>query len=125
VATAIAAADDAVELAATWALAGPDEVTFDALVDAVHGGPVAKVHVDGDGGGLAGAALADGGPSGADGGANRTSSAELTPAQLGVLAADSLPDPGLPAPPGPAPMPLAEAVARSAGPVRPGVAGPA
>ena len=124
VAAAIAAADDAVELAATWALAGPDEVTFDALVDAVHGGPVAKVHVDGDGGVLPGAALADGGPSGAEGGATRKSSAGLTPAQLGVLAADSLPDPGLPAPPGPAPMPLAEAVARSAGPVRPGVAGP-
>jgi NAD(P)H dehydrogenase (quinone) len=101
VAGAIAAADDAIELAATWALAGPDEVTFDALVDAVHGGPVARVHAGGDGGAL------------------------LTPAQLGVLAADSLPDPGLPAPPGPAPMPLAEAVARSAAPVRPGVAGPA
>jgi NADH dehydrogenase len=125
VAAAIAAADDAVELAATWALAGPDEVTFDALVDVVHGGPVAKVHVDGDGGVLPGAALADGGPSGAEGGATRRSSAGLTPAQFGVLAADSLPDPGLPAPPGPAPMPLAEAVARSAGPVRPGVAGPA
>lgn len=124
VAAAIAAADDAVELAATWALAGPDEVTFDALVDAVHGGPVAKVHVDGDGGALPGAALADGGPSAAEGGAPRKPSAGLTPAQLGVLAADSLPDPGLPAPPGPAPMPLAEAVARSAGPVRPGVAGP-
>jgi uncharacterized protein YbjT (DUF2867 family) len=123
VAAAIAAADDAVELAATWALAGPDEVTFDALVDAVHGGPVAKVHVEG--GAPPGAALADGGPSGADGGATRRSSAGLTPAQLGVLAADSLPDPGLPAPPGPAPMPLAEAVARGAGPVRPGVAGPA
>jgi uncharacterized protein YbjT (DUF2867 family) len=92
VAAAIAAADDAIELATTWALAGPDTVTFDALVDAVHGGPVAKVHAGGDGGAL------------------------LTPAQLGVLAADSLPDPGLPAPPGPAAMPLAEAVARSAGP---------
>ena len=102
VAEAIAAADDAVELAATWALAGPDEVTFDALVDAVHGGPVPKLHVDGDGGGSAG----------------------LTPAQLGVLALDSLPDPGLPAPPGLAPTPLAEALARSAGPVRRGVAGP-
>jgi uncharacterized protein YbjT (DUF2867 family) len=121
VAAAIAAADDAVELAATWALAGPDKVTFDALVDAVHGGPVAKVHVDGDGGVPPGAALADGRPTEAEGGATRTSSAGLTPAQLGVLAADSLPDPWLPAPPGPAPMPLAEAVARSAGPVRPGL----
>jgi uncharacterized protein YbjT (DUF2867 family) len=125
VAAAIAAADDAVELAATWALAGPDEVTFDALVDAVHGGPVAKVHVDGDGGALPGAAVADGGPSGAEGGTTRRRPAGLTPAQLGVLAADSLPGPGLPAPPGLAPVSLAEAVTRSAGPVRPGVAGPA
>ena len=113
VAAAVAAADDAVELAATWALAGPDEVSFDALVDAAHGGPVAKVHLDGDGG----AAGGDGGAAG--------SSAGLTPAQLGVLAADSLPEPGLPAPPGLVPTPLAEALARSAGPVRPGVAGPA
>jgi uncharacterized protein YbjT (DUF2867 family) len=109
VAAAVAAADDAVELAATWALAGPDEVTFDALVDAAHGGPVAKVHLDGNGG----AAGGDGGAAG--------SSAGLTPAQLGVLAADSLPDPGLPAPPGLVPTPLAEALARSAGPVRPGL----
>jgi uncharacterized protein YbjT (DUF2867 family) len=113
VAAAVAAADDAVELAATWALAGPDEVTFDALVDAVHGGRVAKVHLAGSGGATGG----DGGAAGP--------SAGLTPAQLGVLAADSLPDPGLPAPPGLVPTPLAEAVARSAGPVRPGVAGPA
>ena len=108
VAAAVAAADDAVELAATWALAGPDEVSFDALVDAVNGGPVAKVHLDGGG--------ATGGDGGADG-----SSAGLTPAELGVLAADSLPDPGLPAPPGLVPTPLAEALARSAGPVRPGL----
>ena len=108
VAAAVAAADDAVELAATWALAGPDEVSFDALVDAVNGGPVAKVHLDG------------GGATDGDGGA-----AGLTPAELGVLAADSLPDPGLPAPPGLVPTPLAEALARSAAPVRPGVAGPA
>jgi uncharacterized protein YbjT (DUF2867 family) len=101
VAAAVAAADDAVELAATWALAGPDEVSFDALVDAVNGGPVAKVHLDGGGG---------------DG-----ASAGLTPAELGVLAADSLPDPGLPAPPGLVPTPLAEALARSGGPVRPGL----
>ena len=72
VAAAVAAADDAVELAATWALAGPDEVSFDALVDAVNGGPVAKVHLDGGG--------ATGGDGGADG-----SSAGLTPAELGVL----------------------------------------
>ena len=104
VAAAVAAADDAVELAATWALAGPDEVSFDALVDAVNGGPVAKVHLDG-----VGAAGGDGGAAG------------LTPAELGVLAADSLPDPGLPAPPGLVPTPLAEALARSAGPVRPGL----
>ena len=103
VAAAIAAADDAVELAATWAVAGPDEVSFDALVDAVHGGPVPKVHLDRGGGASAG----------------------LTPVQLGVLALASLPDPGLPAPPGLVPTPLAEALARSAGPVRPGVAGPA
>jgi uncharacterized protein YbjT (DUF2867 family) len=97
VAAAVAAADDAVELAATWALAGPDEVSFDALVDAVNGGPVAKVHLDG------------GGATDGDGGA-----AGLTAAELGVLAADSLPDPGLPAPPGLVPTPLAEALARSA-----------
>jgi uncharacterized protein YbjT (DUF2867 family) len=113
VAAAVAAADDAVELATTWSLAGPDEVTFDALVDAVHSGPVAKLHLAG--GGVAGVATAD-----AVGGV-----AGLTPAQLGVLAADSLPDPGLPAPPGLVPTPLAEALARNAGPVRPGVAGPA
>jgi uncharacterized protein YbjT (DUF2867 family) len=114
VAAAVAAADDAVELAATWAVAGPDQLTFDALVDAAHGGPVAKVHLgDGDGATVGG----DGGAAGA--------SAGLTPAQLGVLAAGSLPDPGLPAPPGLVPTPLAEALARSAGPVRPGIAGPA
>jgi uncharacterized protein YbjT (DUF2867 family) len=104
VAAAVAAADDAVELAATWAVAGPDEVSFDALVDAVNGGPVAKIHLDGAG------------TTGGEGGAAR-----LTSAELGVLAADSLPDPGLPAPPGLVPTPLAEALARSAGPVRPGL----
>jgi uncharacterized protein YbjT (DUF2867 family) len=98
VAAAIAAADDAVELTATWALAGPDTRTFDALVDAVHGAPVAKVHLGRDGSG-----------------------AGLTPVQLGVLAADSLADPGLPAPPGLVPTPLAEILARTAGPVRPGL----
>jgi NAD(P)H dehydrogenase (quinone) len=108
VAAAIAAADDAVELTATWSVAGSDAVTLDALVDAVHGGPVAKVHLDGGGGDVAGG-----------------SAAGLTPAQLGVLAADSLPDRRFPAAPGLVPTPLAEALARSAGPVRPGVAGPA
>jgi len=101
VAAAIAAADDAVELSATWSLAGPDEVAFDDLVDAVHGAPVAKRHLDG------GAA-----PAG------------LTPTQLEVLAADSLADPGLPAPPGLVATPLAEALARSIGRDRPRVAGP-
>jgi uncharacterized protein YbjT (DUF2867 family) len=97
VATAIAAADDAVELTATWSMSGPTELTFDALVDAVHGGPVAKRHVEG---------ASEGGPG-------------LTPAQLGVLAADSLADPGLERPPGVVPTPLAEALARSR-PARPG-----
>ena len=101
VAAAIAAADDAVELSATWSLAGPDEVAFDDLVDAVHGAPVAKRHLDG------GAA-----PAG------------LTPTQLEVLAADSLPDPGLPTPPGLVATPLAEAVARSVASDRPRVGGP-
>jgi uncharacterized protein YbjT (DUF2867 family) len=111
VAAAIAAADDAVELAATWALAGPDELAFDDLVDAVHGGPVAKRHLDGgddEDRGRGG----DGGPGGG-----------LTPVQVGVLAADSLPDPALARPPGLAPTPLAEALA-SAGPDRSRVAGP-
>jgi uncharacterized protein YbjT (DUF2867 family) len=101
VAAAIAAADDAVELSATWSLAGPDEVAFDDLVDAVHGAPVAKRHLDG------GAA-----------------SAGLTPTQVEVLAADSLADPGLPAPPGLMATPLAETVARAAAGDRTRVAGP-
>ena len=113
VAAAIAAADDAVELAASWALAGPDELSFDALVDAVHGGPVAKRHLHGAAGGGDAAAGAAG------------SLAGLTPSQLEVLAADSLPDPGLPAPPGLVPASLAETLTGVAGPVRPGVAGPA
>ena len=104
VAAAIAAADDAVELRATWALAGPSEVAFDELVDAVHGGPVAKRHLDG---------AADGGEGPAD------PRAGLTPAQAGVLAADSVPDPALRRPPGLAPTPLAEALAGSAGSGRP------
>ena len=85
VAAAIAAADDAVELTATWSLSGPDEVSFDALVDAVHGGPVAKHHL--------------------------AAAAGLTHAQAEVLAADSLADPALVRPPGLAPTPLAEALA--------------
>src|SRR4029453_18246929 len=85
VAAAIAAADDAVELAATWSLSGPDEVSVDALVDAVHGGPVAKHHL--------------------------TAAAGLTHAQAEVLAADSLADPALARPPGLVPTPLAETLA--------------
>jgi uncharacterized protein YbjT (DUF2867 family) len=109
VAAAISAADDAVELAATWSLAGPTQVPFDALVDAVHGGPVAKRHRDGGNGGN---------------GPTPGSWAGLTPAQVGVLAADSLPDPALERPPGLDPTPLDEALARSAGPDRRWVAGP-
>ena len=97
VAAAIAAADDAVELAATWALAGPDEVSFDELVDAVHGGPVAKHHLNGaDGGRWAG----------------------LTGAQVGVLAAGSLPDPALERPPGLVATPLGETLDRCGVPNR-------
>ena len=109
VAEAIAAADDAVELSATWSLAGPTRLTFDELVDAVHGGPVAKRHLDGAAPG------GDGGPGG--GGGTAGSRAELTAVQLEVLAADSLPDPALPVPPRQAPTPLAETLGRSAGPV--------
>jgi uncharacterized protein YbjT (DUF2867 family) len=102
VAAAIAAADDAVELTATWTLAGPDEVTFDGLVDAVHGGPVAKRHLAGaDGGRWAG----------------------LTGAQVGVLAADSLPDPALERPPGLVATPLGETLARCGVPDRSRAAG--
>jgi nucleoside-diphosphate-sugar epimerase len=103
VATAIAAADDtAVELAATWSLAGPAELAFDDLVDAVHGGPVAKRHLAGG----------DGGPR-----------AGLTPVQASVLAADSLADPALERPPGLLPTPLAAALASSAGPTGRGLPG--
>jgi uncharacterized protein YbjT (DUF2867 family) len=105
VAAAIAAADDAVELAATWALAGPDTVTFDALVDAFWGGPVAKRHLHGATAGGDGAAGGD------------RSFAGLTPTQLEVLAADSLPDPGLPVPPALVPAPLAETLGRATGAV--------
>jgi uncharacterized protein YbjT (DUF2867 family) len=103
VAAAIAAADDAVELAATWSLAGPDEVAFDDLVDAVHGRPVAKHHLAGG----------DDHPR-----------AGLTPVQARVLAIDSLADPALERPPGLVPTPLAEALARSAAPGHTRVAGP-
>ena len=102
VAAAIAAADDAVELAATWTMAGPDEVAFDELVDAVHGGPVAKRHLAGT----------DGDPR-----------VGLTPTQVGMLAADSLPAPALPRPPGLATTPLTETLARCPGPDRTRVAG--
>jgi uncharacterized protein YbjT (DUF2867 family) len=112
VATAIAAADDAVELAATWSLAGPAELALDALVDAVHGEPVAKRHVGvGD----------EGAPAGGDGaGATPGPPAGLTPDQVGVLAVDSLADPALPRPPDLEPTPLAETLARSMGRGRPG-----
>jgi len=130
VAAAIAAADDAVELTATWSLAGPTRLTLDDLVDRLHGGPVAKRHLDGGvDGGARGAGLGatggDQGGQGDDDGRLPGARTGLSPAQLGVLALDSLPDPGLPVPPGLVPTPLAEALARGAGPVRPGVAGPA
>ena len=113
VAAAVAAADDAVELAATWALAGPDEVTLDDLVDAVHGRPVAKHHLDsGEGEGRPGEGDGDGEDRGRGGDAGRWGG--LSSVQAGVLAADSLPDPALPRPPGLAPTPLTEALARSA-----------
>jgi uncharacterized protein YbjT (DUF2867 family) len=105
VAAAIAAADDAVELSVTWSLAGPDQVTFDDLVDAVHGAPVAKRHLDGRAAQAAGVPPSGPGPGPLGG---------LTPTQLEVLAADSLADPGLPAPPGLAATPLSEALAGSA-----------
>jgi uncharacterized protein YbjT (DUF2867 family) len=98
-ARAIAAADDAVELRATWTLAGPTQLTLDDLVDALHRTPAAgplrppaKRHL------------------GADAGSG------LTPTQVEVLAADSLADPTLPRPPGVEATPLAEALARSLGP---------
>jgi uncharacterized protein YbjT (DUF2867 family) len=112
VAEAVAAADDAVELAATWSLAGPTRLTLDDLVDAVHGERAAKRHLDG--------ATGDAG-SGGDGPTG--SQAGLTPAQLGVLAADSVGDPALPVPPGPDPTPLDETLARSTGPARRGLPG--
>ena len=107
VADAIAAADDAPELPATsWSLAGPTELAFDDLVDAINGGPAGKRH------------LAAG-----DGEAPTVPQAGLSEVQLEVLAADSLGDPALPAPPGLVPTPLAEALARSADGAWPRVAG--
>jgi hypothetical protein len=87
--------------ATTWSLAGPAHLTFDDLVDAVHGGRVAKRHLE---------------PPGQPG-------PGLSEVQVGVLAADSLGDPALPAPPGLVPTPLAEALARSAAEEWPRVAG--
>ena len=108
VADAIATADDAGELGGTtWSLAGPTQLTFDELVDAVHGDRVAKRH------------LGAGGPGGPAPGLW----AGLSEVQVGVLAADSLGDPALPAPPGLVPASLAETLARSAGRERAGLPG--
>jgi len=108
VADAIATADDAGELGGTtWSLAGPTQLTFDELVDAVHGDRVAKRH------------LGAGGPVGPAPGLW----AGLSEVQVGVLAADSLGDPALPAPPGLVPASLAETLARSAGRERAGLPG--
>lgn len=50
VARAIAAADDHEHLTGTWSLAGPDQMTFDQLVDLVRGTHDPKHHLtDGDG----------------------------------------------------------------------------
>jgi NADH dehydrogenase len=113
VADAIATADDAAELSAvTWSLAGPTQLSFDELVDAVHGSGVAKRHLGkGDGGA--------GGPVAPTSG----SWAGVSEVQGGVLAADSLGDPALPAPPGLVPAPLAETLARSSGRERAGLPG--
>jgi uncharacterized protein YbjT (DUF2867 family) len=116
VADAIAAADDAAELpAVAWSLAGPAQLTFDELVDAVHGSRVAKRHL---GPGAGGDGVADG-----PGAPSQRGWAGLSEVQVGVLAADSLGDPALPAPPGLAPTPLAETLARSAGRERAGLPG--
>ncbi|HYY78634.1 MAG TPA: NAD(P)H-binding protein [Actinomycetes bacterium] len=88
VARAVALADDAVELRATWSVAGPTETSLDELVDAVRGAPAAKRHT--------GTAAADG----------------LSAAEVEVLAADSLPDPALDRPPGLVPIPLSETLRR-------------
>ena len=106
VADAIASADDAAELGGTtWSLAGPTQLTFDELVDAVHGDRVAKRHL---------------GPTGPPAPGLW---AGLSEVQVGVLAADSLGDPALPAPPGLVPASLAETLARSAGRERAGLPG--
>jgi uncharacterized protein YbjT (DUF2867 family) len=106
VADAIATADDAAQLPpTTWSLSGPTQLTFDDLVDAIHGGSVGKRHLD----------AGDTGPHGRRVG--------LSEAQVGVLAADSVADPALSPPPGLVPTPLAQALARSAGGQRPRVAG--
>ena len=108
VADAIATADDAAELGgATWSLAGPTQLTFDELVDAVHGEPGRQAPPR--------RRRAVGPAPG--------SWAGLSEVQVGVLAADSLGDPALPAPPGLVPTSLAETLARSAGRERAGLPG--
>ena len=99
VADAIATADDAAELdAATWSLAGPTQLTFDDLVDAVHGSRVAKRHLAPGDGQAAGAA----GP-----GSARSRPGCWPPTRWATRPC--------PLPPGLVPTPLAEALARSAG----------
>jgi uncharacterized protein YbjT (DUF2867 family) len=112
VADAIATADDAAELSAvTWSVAGPAQLTFDELVDAVNGGRVDKRHLDTGDGAAGGAAPARGAWAG------------LRDVQAGVLAADSVGNPALPGPPGLVATPLAETLARSAGRERAGLPG--
>jgi uncharacterized protein YbjT (DUF2867 family) len=132
VAAAIAAADDAPELpAATWSLAGPTELSLDDLVDAINGGPVGKRHLTPEDGEARGRWVGVPEQPGPGAGAGFGSSAGVAPGlpaglsevQLEVLAADSLGDPALPAPPGLVPTPLAEALARSADGAWPRVAG--
>jgi NADH dehydrogenase len=102
VARAIAVADDRPEaLHATWTVAGPDSTTFDGFVDALNQATVAKRHLDGDSEAWRASGILA---------ARR---AGLSAVQADVLAADSLPDPATPPAPGVAPLPLAEAVARS------------
>ena len=108
VADAIATADNAAELGGTtWSLAGPTQLTFDELVDAAHGDRVAKRHLGAGPPGPPAPGLWAG----------------LSEVQIGVLAADSLGDPALPAPPGLVPASLAETLARSAGRERAGLPG--
>ena len=128
VAAAIAAADDAVELAATWSIAGPTPLTLDALVDAVHHRPVAKHHL---GNGTAGPgsddpATPEAAPQPAPAPGSQTASRPgvgLTWTQLGVLAGDSLADPALDRPPGLVATPLADTLARCGGPDGPRLPG--